>query len=661
MSSFLCCLVISLVQTILAQNLKTYSGSFDDGKATYTYYLDEYGNKVLHGNFSYTYQETVQRATISVKINGSFDHGKRNSRWTFNSEGKGTFTKNVLGTYTKYTMNVTQSIKLGYKNGLLDGNYSYRAIQNDYIPDLGQYGHVKSDITCQFNFDEGNLKGKFMILDQDKDEPQDLRGDVQNGFFEGLISDNGKELFFNQGIMVKNQNWYKNEQDELREMVANFQPYLNSSEQERAQHNFVLKKYCDNYPSSLIDDYISKFYDNSDWLHDEIGGDDGYISSGCYYQIEYLLTQEELRLKEKEALELKIKQEREALDLKINEMMRSADNLYNQNKFHEAKNSYLQIQALDPGHKESQFKIQEIDEFLTLRSGAGYLYRNENSTGLNALKVELSKKILAYSQQFPEGQLAVKITVLFDTNGKNLSTYSKTESQDLNTQIEALLSTALSPLSKFGYFVNAHDQVQLNLNWSTATEKVSSNGEGIKGQGKLFSSQPQTIEQYILKQEYKYGDFTFEIKDKVLKVDENSTNLQDIYLVHYKLNAGPKYAFYSLVLPGWGSSKVSSGEHGYLTGLTYLLAVTGAAVTKIQENSEYNDYLNAGSQYQAEDAYQTVNETRKLFLLCIGTAAITYVYDFSWALVKGFGNVKKASVYKKALKKAPLPVQLSQI
>jgi len=152
------------VQTILAQNLKTYSGSFDDGKATYTYYLDEYGNKVLHGNFSYTYQETVQRATISVKINGSFDHGKRNSRWTFNSEGKGTFTKNVLGTYTKYTMNVTQSIKLGYKNGLLDGNYSYRAIQNDYIPDLGQYGHVKSDITCQFNFDEGNLKGKFMIL-----------------------------------------------------------------------------------------------------------------------------------------------------------------------------------------------------------------------------------------------------------------------------------------------------------------------------------------------------------------------------------------------------------------------------------------------------------------------------------------------------------------
>jgi hypothetical protein len=61
-------IAILITQNSIAQTLKTFSGSFDDGKATYTYYLDEYGNKVKHGNFTYSQSLTVERATVSIKI-----------------------------------------------------------------------------------------------------------------------------------------------------------------------------------------------------------------------------------------------------------------------------------------------------------------------------------------------------------------------------------------------------------------------------------------------------------------------------------------------------------------------------------------------------------------------------------------------------------------
>lgn len=274
------------LQDVMAQNLKTYSGDFEDGKAVYTYYLDEYGNKVKHGNFTYSNSLTVERATATVRISGFFSDGKRSGKWTFESVGKGTYTKNVMGTYVKYSMNVSQNLRVGYKNGILNGEFYFRAIQNDYIPDLGQYGHINSDITAQFFFEDGIVKGKFLILDKDKDEPQNMSGTLQNGYFEGLLSDNGRELFFTQGVMTKNQNWNKNDQDKLKEDVQLFLPYLNSTTNERELNNVSIKEYCSNYPTTLLEKYIAKFYSNSDWLHDEIGGDDGYQSAGCYYLIE---------------------------------------------------------------------------------------------------------------------------------------------------------------------------------------------------------------------------------------------------------------------------------------------------------------------------------------------------------------------------------------
>jgi len=77
------------------------------------------------------------------------------------------------------------------------------------------------------------------------------------------------------------------------------------------------------------------------------------------------------------------------------------------------------------------------------------------------------------------------------------------------------------------------------------------------------------------------------------------------------------------------------------------------------EYSNNLDYKNAKTQDEADLAYDAVNISRKLFLFSLGTVGITYVYDFTWSLVKGFGNIKKSAYYRKKLRQAPIDVKLS--
>ncbi len=370
---------------------------------------------------------------------------------------------------------------------------------------------------------------------------------------------------------------------------------------------------------------------------------------------------EEERIAREKAEAERILAEKLALEKKINETMLTANEYYTKNKLFEAKKYFSEVLVLNPNQQEAKRKFDEIQEFFKLRSGVGYVYRNERSTDFNSLKTQFAKVLNEDSQQYKEGKISMKVSVLFDTNGSNRSTITGIESSQLKSKLEAILKSTLGSTQKFGYFVNAHDEFPIEMQWNSEQELVISNGDGINGQGRNFASNNVEVKDYINKLAYKYGDFTFEFKNKTIKVDGAQTALTDMYFVHYKLNAGPKYAFYSLILPGWGSAKVSSGEHGFLTGFSYLIALSSAGLTKLMEKGDYQDYKDAETQYAAETAYTAANQDRKLFLISLGVVGFTYVYDFTWSVVKGFGNVKSAHAYKKELKQSPLLVKLSTI
>ena len=82
-------LMMLAVQVSVGQTLKTYSGLYEDGKATYTYYEDENGERVKHGKFTYNKTDkglgvgggmAVSYAT-TISASGNYKNGMKDGKW----------------------------------------------------------------------------------------------------------------------------------------------------------------------------------------------------------------------------------------------------------------------------------------------------------------------------------------------------------------------------------------------------------------------------------------------------------------------------------------------------------------------------------------------------------------------------------------------------
>lgn len=76
---FSAALAILTVQVSVGQTLKTYSGLYEGGKATYTYYEDENGERVKHGKFTYSYATTLSAS-------GNYKDGIKDGKWIYKNK-----------------------------------------------------------------------------------------------------------------------------------------------------------------------------------------------------------------------------------------------------------------------------------------------------------------------------------------------------------------------------------------------------------------------------------------------------------------------------------------------------------------------------------------------------------------------------------------------
>jgi|GEM_PF-4243367 len=365
---------------------------------------------------------------------------------------------------------------------------------------------------------------------------------------------------------------------------------------------------------------------------------------------------EEERLAREEAERERIRQEQLELERKINEALDIAQEYYQANKLYEARNYYKKALGYNANHPEASRKIAEINTFFEKRSGEGYVYRTENPTAYK----ELEKKLIALINEHTDGSLVGQTNftcvIRFDTNGVNLSSMKDMASTTFLKQVQsALHEEGMTPIKKFGYFVNAHDEISVAVEWMTTTDIVKSTGKGILNEDPTKPTYEQYTT-YISGQPYPFGKYTFNTKVKTLKFGDNSKTLTDVTLVSYKRNGGPINAFLSLILPGWGSAKVSNGQHGYLTGTTYVLALGAAGLSKVLETSSLANYNDAVDQTSADAAYEEANGYRHYFLISLGVVAATYIHDITWSIVHGFKNIKSSAYYKKSLVNGPIVI-----
>lgn len=108
----ICAAALVATTTFSAQELKTYSGSFKGGHATYTYYETDAG-RIFEGKFHWKgngARPGYLEYKGEVEITGSFKNNKRDGLWIYTATNK---------------QNRVNTLKANYVDGVREGKYEY--------------------------------------------------------------------------------------------------------------------------------------------------------------------------------------------------------------------------------------------------------------------------------------------------------------------------------------------------------------------------------------------------------------------------------------------------------------------------------------------------------------------------------------------------------
>lgn len=153
---FISTLLMTLAaQASVGQTLKTYSGLYEDGKATYTYYEDENGERVKHGKFTYNKTDkgigvgggmAVSYAT-TISASGSYKNSMKDGKWTYKNKTAG-------GSITFANFSAVVNYVDGRMEGPLNNSGAIFQMKNNRI--TGQVKKVK-----QNQNENWSLSGQF--------------------------------------------------------------------------------------------------------------------------------------------------------------------------------------------------------------------------------------------------------------------------------------------------------------------------------------------------------------------------------------------------------------------------------------------------------------------------------------------------------------------
>lgn len=169
-----------------SQTLKTYSGKYEEGIASYSYY-EENDQRIYQGDFNYEEKDEFN----SLIIKGSYNKGKKSGIWLFTrTQTSGTF----LGTrYNGYVENAS----LNFVNGKREGPCSLKKVEN-------KTGKVLKEINC--NFSNNHISGSYKAtLNTDEKCKLEFNVNSNNELDGAYLYEYTKE-----GIPFSVKNTYKN-------------------------------------------------------------------------------------------------------------------------------------------------------------------------------------------------------------------------------------------------------------------------------------------------------------------------------------------------------------------------------------------------------------------------------------------------------------------
>ena len=195
------------------------------------------------------------------------------------------------------------------------------------------------------------------------------------------------------------------------------------------------------------------------------------------------------------------------------------------------------------------------------------------------------------------------------------------------------------------YFVPSEEIIKFYCTWSSEKKYIDHHPKNPGFSQKIIYDHPYLSDSYG----------SYKLLTKAINI-EDKNNVIEKSILEFKANNGPKYAFYSFLLPGLGTSKVTNGQKGKGKTINFLLATAASVGLRIYSNIQYDKYLNATNKDEINDLYDSANMFNKISLGTTIIAASIYIQDIISSFSKGYENIKKSKLLRTKLKDGRLKI-----
>jgi hypothetical protein len=272
-------------------------------------------------------------------------------------------------------------------------------------------------------------------------------------------------------------------------------------------------------------------------------------------------------------------------------------------------------------------------------------YSNTNPEEYDELKKIMVNKLNDIAKENDQGKINFKFNIKFSNQGINESYYENlnvSEYKYSKTLDDFINQNNLTPSKRCNDFIYSTDTINFNFKWNS-----------IKSNFLFLQSEQSKYSDYFRKQGFPNGKYLLIEKNKEL----NNHRSKIIYITNYKVR-GPLTAFYSLIIPGWGSNRVTYGDNSGKGHFALVIApIAISFLTKAISNAYYSKYLNSSDPTEIERFYQNANAFNKTSVVFKTIGATFYLYDFIWVINKGFSNISKKNKINEKIKSAKYEIE----
>jgi len=299
------------------------------------------------------------------------------------------------------------------------------------------------------------------------------------------------------------------------------------------------------------------------------------------------------------------------------------------------------------------FASHKLLEYKNGRSLSGELslmkYSETNPLEFQALKNNLLKSFEELAKEKDDGKIKLNYGISFSKDGINKSSIKDINISQENYQQKLDLGISeikLNPSKLCGKYTITTDDIKLDFKWETYKSTFAYESDKYSEYSSSFVGK-----------ELPFGTYQLTVKEKEL----NNNKFKDIYISNYETR-GPLTAIYSVLLPGWGSRRVTYNQNKGWNRLWYVsLPLTLALSFSLASSINYYKYKNTGNQDEMNDYYRKAQLQQIPAMIFTGICVPIYISEIVWVVKQGIKNNKEKNIIKDNIKANKLQLQTQPI